>query len=116
MDFNEYQKLALRTDVSGRGSVDHGPKDLAFLEQLLGLVGEAGEFADKIKKILRDQDGDMTEVQKEECIKELGDVLWYLAILSRYMGTDFQEVAEKNIAKLADRASRGKIGSEGDNR
>jgi NTP pyrophosphatase (non-canonical NTP hydrolase) len=111
MTFDEYQELAQRTDAFKK------PESLlepAFLEKVLGLVGESGEFADKIKKLIRDHDGKI--VNKEELVKELGDVLWYLAMISYYLDVDFSEVAEKNIAKLADRAKRNLIHGQGDNR
>ena len=116
MNFNDYQKKALSTDVSGAGKARHEVNELPFLEQLLGLVGEAGEFADKIKKILRDKDGIMTDQDRTESVKELGDILWYLAVVSSYLGVNLDEVAQQNIDKLADRAKRGVIKSQGDNR
>jgi NTP pyrophosphatase (non-canonical NTP hydrolase) len=111
MTFDEYQKLAQRTDAFDRPDSLLAP---AFLEKVLGLVGESGEFADKIKKLIRDHDGQI--VDKEELVKELGDVLWYLAMIARYLDVDLDEVAEKNIAKLADRAQRSQIHGHGDNR
>lgn len=116
MNFNEYQKRALTTDVSGTGKTTYHVNELPFLKQLLGLVGETGEFADKIKKILRDKDGIMTDKDRAESVKELGDILWYLAVVSSYLGVELEDVARQNIKKLTDRAKRGVIKSQGDNR
>lgn len=82
----------------------------------LGLVGEAGEVAEKIKKIIRDQDGELTDMNREEIAKELGDVLWYIAILSDEMGVTLDKVAEMNIYKLTSRKKRGVLSGSGDNR
>jgi NTP pyrophosphatase (non-canonical NTP hydrolase) len=111
MTFDEYQKLAQRTDTFEKVDSLLEP---AFVAKVLGLVGEAGEFAEKVKKLIRDHDGKI--VDKEDLVKELGDVLWYLAMISYYLGVDFNTVAEGNIAKLADRAKRNLIHGQGDNR
>ena len=114
MTFDEYQKAALKTDVtSKKGS---GLVSIRFMDKVLGLVGESGEFADKIKKILRDKDAELSEEDRQELVKELGDVLWYAAVLSHYLGTSFDEVASRNIDKLAKRQQTGKLGGKGDNR
>jgi NTP pyrophosphatase (non-canonical NTP hydrolase) len=114
MNFNDYQKKALTTDFTGDG----GQKLLSvgYMDKVLGLVGESGEFADKMKKILRDQKGHMTATNKAELAKELGDVLWYLAVLSAYLGVDLEDLATQNIEKLAKRQKAGKLGGSGDNR
>ena len=91
-------------------------KSPAFLEKVLGLVGEAGETADKIKKILRDKDGKIDERDREEVVKELGDVVWYVANIARYLDVPLSEVAEKNIEKLTSRKQRNLLNGEGDNR
>jgi NTP pyrophosphatase (non-canonical NTP hydrolase) len=111
MKLDEYQKLAALTDTY---EIPSSLLEPAFLEKVLGLAGESGEFADKIKKLIRDKNGQVEK--REELIKELGDVLWYIAMLSRYLGVDLSKVAEKNIAKLADRHKRGVITGAGDNR
>jgi len=114
MDFTEYQKLAIRTDTFG-GKPQ--PIDShAFLAQLLGLVGEAGEIAEKFKKIYRDQAGVMTPENEKNMVKELGDVLWYVSVVCTYLGISLQEVAELNIEKLQDRMKRDKLKGSGDNR
>ncbi len=91
-------------------------KSAGFLEKILGITGEAGETADKFKKIIRDKDGEMSDEDKEAIIKELGDVLWYVASIARYLDTSLSEVAEGNIQKLEDRKARNKLHGEGDNR
>ena len=113
MDFDEYQKKAKKYD---RFSETEDLMAPGFLEKVLGLTGEAGETADKIKKMIRDKSGKVSEGDKTEVVKELGDVLWYLAGIARYMGVDFSEVASMNLEKLEDRIQRGKIGGSGDNR
>ncbi|OGY56975.1 MAG: hypothetical protein A2119_01155 [Candidatus Colwellbacteria bacterium GWA2_46_10] len=87
-----------------------------FVYPVLGLAGETGEVAEKIKKILRDKDGVVSDEDREEIKKELGDVLWYLSRLSAEMGLSLEDVAQSNIEKLFSRLERGKIQGEGDNR
>ena len=72
MDFRDYQKLSRKTAI-------YPQKGKNFIYPTLGLVGEAGEVAEKIKKVLRDNQGIIDQPRKEEIAKELGDVLWYLA-------------------------------------
>lgn len=110
---NEYQDKAARYDLfRATGSYN----TVAFVEKVLGLVGEAGETADKIKKILRDKEGVISEMDKTEVAKELGDVLWYVANIARYMGVSLEEVAEMNLEKLEGRKQRNLLHGEGDNR
>ena len=91
-------------------------KAVGFIDNVLGLVGEAGETADKIKKILRDKDGVVSDEDKKLVIKELGDTLWYVAAIARYLGVPLSEVASGNIDKLENRYQRNKIHGEGDER
>ncbi len=109
MNLSEYQKLALRTAA---------PKDKKneLFHLLLGLCGESGEIAEKAKKIIRDKDSDFSQWDREDIVKELGDVLWHVAVIADYFDIPLEEVGEKNIAKLADRLKRGAIGGSGDNR
>ena len=79
----------------------------------LGLTGEAGEVADKVKKVLRDNAGVFDDVTRESIKLELGDVLWYVAQLARELGYDLEEVAQANLYKLSSRAARGRIGGSG---
>ena len=82
-----------------------------LIENTLGLAGEAGEVAEKVKKLYRD-----SQFSKEDVIKELGDVLFYVTALANHLGSDLQSVANANIKKLHDRKDRNKIKGSGDNR
>lgn len=85
----------------------------------LGLAGEAGEVAEKVKKLLRDTNIDMTDIPEDkarEIAKELGDVLWYVANLAADLHYTLDEIAEMNLAKLSDRADRNVLKGSGDNR
>ena len=73
-------------------------------------------MADKIKKIIRDRDGKLTPEDKKAIEKELGDTLWYLAAIARYLEIPFLEVAKANLDKLEDRLNRNQISGSGDNR
>lgn len=117
MDLNEYQKQAISTDTFGAKSIE--TTDVftkAFMAKLLGLVGEAGEVAEKFKKILRDKDGVLSDQDKKEIVKELGDVLWYTSALSHYLGVSLEDVAEGNLNKVLGRKQRGVSHGSGDNR
>ncbi len=83
---------------------------------VLGLVGEAGEVAEKIKKVLRDNEGKIEEEQKKEIKKELGDVLWYLSQLATELGLSLTDIAAYNIEKIKSRRERGVANGKGDNR
>ena len=109
MKLNEYQKLARGTAVYP--DIGNNP-----FYPTLGLCGEAGEIAEKIKKVMRDGDGVLTEVKKTELKKGLGDVLWYIAALCTELDLDMNDVAENNIAKRLDRKKRNVIKGDGDNR
>ena len=106
MNINEYQQQASETAIY---------KD-KLIYPTLGLAGEAGEIANKVKKILRDSSGNLQESVREDLICELGDVLWYVAALATDLKTELSEVANKNIEKLNSRKNRGTIGGSGDNR
>ena len=116
MTFDEYQDKAMTTDsfdLTKTGDIF----DDGFTNKVLGICGETGEFADKIKKHRRNKkSGELSVEEVEELKKELGDVLWYVATTAKYLGISFDDVAETNIAKLADRAKRNAINSQGDNR
>jgi len=83
-----------------------------LVENTLGLVGEAGEVAEKVKKLIRDK----SRFTKEDIIKELGDVVFYVTALANYYGSDLQEVIEGNVIKLDGREARGTLKGSGDNR
>lgn len=107
MDLNTYQQKALTT------ASDEG---FELIHRVLGLIGETGEIAEKLKKWQRDDKADPAKLDKEALAKELGDVLWYLATLADHLGYTLEEIAKANVDKLASRASRGKIKGSGDNR
>lgn len=110
MTFDEYQKQALTTVQSTGDDF----KDL--LHWVLGLNGEAGEVAEKVKKIIRDKNGEINEADKAEMAKEIGDVLWYVAVFADHLGLPLHEVAQINLDKLRSRQTRGVLGGSGDNR
>lgn len=109
MNLNEYQTLALRTA---------SPKDKKneLFHLILGLSGEVGEIAEKAKKVVRDNESDFSTLDLDDLSKELGDVLWYVAVLADYFDIPLESIGDKNIKKLASRLERGKIAGSGDNR
>jgi NTP pyrophosphatase (non-canonical NTP hydrolase) len=109
MTFEEYQKLSRETAIYPNIGKN-------FVYPTLGLTGEAGEVSEKVKKILRDNNGVADEERKKELTKELGDVLWYLSQIASELGLSLEEVASLNIEKLHSRHERNKIQGNGDNR
>ena len=111
MDFNEYQKQAKTTLIK-----KNQPKELLIARLVLGLCGESGEVAEKVKKYLRDTSLDAVDIYalSEALYKELGDVLWYISNLADILGIDLNRIAKENIKKLASRKERGKIKGSGD--
>ncbi|HEX5743993.1 MAG TPA: nucleoside triphosphate pyrophosphohydrolase family protein [Candidatus Saccharimonadales bacterium] len=110
MNFNEYQERALTTVIS------EGNEFNDLLHWVLGINGEAGEVAEKVKKIIRDKGGRVSEADKKELGKEIGDVLWYLAVFAHHLDIKFDDIADDNLKKLADRHKRGRLQGSGDNR
>jgi len=106
MELNEYQKEAKKTAIY--------PSPIIY--PALGLCGEAGEVAEKVKKVLRDNKGLFTDEKLKEIAKELGDVLWYISNTASDIGFSLEEVAQGNIDKLKSRQQRDKISGSGDNR
>ena len=106
---NRYQEEAWETAI-------YPAKGDNLYYPALGLAGEAGEVCNKVKKIMRDQDGVPTLEQKQEIAKELGDVLWYLATLATELNSHLGCIAGDNLMKLADRKKRNMLGGSGDNR
>lgn len=89
---------------------------LCYLYTVLGTIGEAGEIAEKVKKILRDGNFEIGEQEKNLLLKEKGDVLWYLADGAQNLGSNLGEVAQINMDKLRDRRERNQLQGSGDNR
>jgi NTP pyrophosphatase (non-canonical NTP hydrolase) len=108
MTLNDYQNEALSTAVYGNGS--------KIIYPTLGLAGEAGEVADKVKKVLRDNNGEFDEWRKLQIAAEIGDVLWYIAALTNDLGYTLEDIAKLNIGKLKSRRENNTIHGEGDNR
>ena len=105
----EYQKKAAETAIF--------PKQKALEYITLGLTGEAGEIANKVKKFIRDgATKDEYLAKRIEIGYEIGDVLWYCAVLAEELEMNLGHIMEKNLEKLADRHKRGKISGSGDNR
>ena len=109
MDFDSYQIKARETALYP----DLGSNNIY---PTLGLVGEAGEVAEKVKKVLRDKNGEFDMESKDAIKKELGDVLWYLSNLCTEFNFSLNDVALENLKKLKLRAKKGKISGSGDNR
>jgi NTP pyrophosphatase (non-canonical NTP hydrolase) len=111
--FDDYQKQAITTDAyGGKGDIT----SLAFINKILGLAGESGEVVEKVKKLHRNNAGKISEEDRAELLKEVGDVLWYLSAIAYYLDGSLDEIAQNNLDKLFDRKSRGVIKSKGDNR
>lgn len=92
------------------------PKEQALVYLSLGLASEAGEVAGKVKKVIRDGNGEFTDEQKLAILAEIGDVAWYMSMLASTIGVDMSDVLAENYYKLEFRASRGMIAGSGDNR
>jgi len=109
MDFKEYQEKSKKTakypDIGNN-----------FIYPTLGLSGEAGEVAEKIKKVIRDKGGKIDDETREMIKKELGDVLWYVSQLATELCLSLDDIANHNIEKLRSRLERDKIGGSGDTR
>ena len=113
MTIEEYSKRALTTLTDQHGMQDVSP---ALMAQVLGLLGESGEVAEKFKKVIRDKNGKLTAEDKQELVKELGDILWYVNSVATLLDSNLSEVAEKNLKKLQSRKERGALEGSGDNR
>jgi NTP pyrophosphatase (non-canonical NTP hydrolase) len=111
MEMDEYQRLAAKT-----GFYDKEDRNYILMYLSMGLAGETGEVIEKIKHIIRDKGGEISDEKRELLKKEIGDVLWYSSQIARTLDLSFDEIAKLNIEKLADRAKRGVIKSEGDDR
>lgn len=111
MDFNEYQELTQSTAIyPGQGGIG------GLNYSIIGMVGEAGEVANRFKKVLRDDASILTRESRAEILAECGDTLWYLTRICEELGESLEYVAASNIAKLQERATRNKIVGTGNNR
>lgn len=113
MTLNEYQKQALTTAYTDAEYVDTLMDKTIWA---MGIVGEAGEVIEKWKKIIAYKNGDITDEDRQELKKELGDVVWYIAVFAHSLGLTFEEVMQLNVEKLKDRKKRNVIMGAGDNR
>lgn len=110
MTFDEYQRTSLTT------AVHHSNKEMDRTIFAMGIAGEAGEVIEKWKKIVAYRDGVITDDDLREISKELGDVLWYIALFAHELGLSFDDIAQQNVDKLASRKARDSIKGQGDNR
>lgn len=113
MKLEDYSTQAMTTDVFDKTDDVASP---AMLEKVFGLVGEAGEVAEKFKKILRDKNGMVTDEERKELAKELGDILWYVNSVGVYLGFSLDDIAQMNLDKLSSRKNRDVLAGSGDNR
>jgi len=111
LELEEYQRMTDTTAIYPEAG-DGSAQALAYVT--LGLTGEAGEVANKVKKILRDSSGVVSDAVREDLLKETGDILWYLARLATELGASLGQVGQDNLNKLLDRKERGVIGGSGD--
>ncbi len=107
-DLDLYQKVALTTAIY--------PREQAIIYPTLGLTGEAGEVANKVKKIIRDGSNKNDNSMVSEIKSEIGDCLWYIAVLADDIGCKLSDIANTNLVKLANRKEKGTIGGSGDKR
>lgn len=107
-DLDMYQKVAKTTAIY--------PREQAIIYPTLGLTGEAGEVANKVKKIIRDGTDKNDEDMVQAISSEIGDCLWYIAVLADDIGVKLSDIANLNLEKLANRKKNGTIQGSGDNR
>jgi NTP pyrophosphatase (non-canonical NTP hydrolase) len=108
MNFNQYQNKAASTAIY--------PEEVGLFYTVLGLTNEAGEVAGVVKKMLRDANGELRIDIEQKIAAELGDVLWYVAMVAKEIGYTLDTIATDNIKKLHSREQRGKLGGSGDAR
>ena len=109
MDLSDYQQRSRATAVYPDAGAN-------LTYPALGLCGEAGEVAEKVKKAIRDDGGVLTDARRDALAGELGDVLWYVAQLATEAGLDLDAVAAGNLAKLRSRQERSVLSGSGDTR
>ena len=107
-DLDMYQQVAKTTAIY--------PREQAIIYPTLGLTGEAGEVANKVKKIIRDGTNKNDEGLVQDLSAEIGDCLWYIAVLADDIGIKLSDIANINLEKLHKRKEKGTIHGSGDNR
>ena len=107
-DLDMYQQVAKQTAIY--------PREQAIIYPTLGLTGEAGEVANKVKKIIRDDGNKINEGLVQEISAEIGDCLWYISVLADDIGIKLSDIANANLIKLANRKEKGTIHGSGDTR
>lgn len=114
LSLEDYQIVSAETAIYPGAGEEASIGGLSYVT--LGLTGEAGEIANKVKKIIRDHRGTITAKARNELAGELGDVLWYVAQVATQLGVSLNQVAELNLVKLQDRKQRNVIQGSGDHR
>ena len=107
MKMNEYQEKAVTTAL---------PTALSLAYLAPGIAGEAGEVSGKWAKVIRDDNGELSPEKRKELLKEVGDTLWFAALIAEVLDTTLEDIAQGNLDKLLDRKERGVLGGSGDNR
>jgi len=108
--FDEYQKQAITTNLTKQDQLQE------LMQQVLGLGDESGEVLAIFKKWIRDNGADINLLDKQNVAKELGDILWYIAVVAHDLNISFDDIATANIEKLRSRKERGVLNGSGDNR
>lgn len=110
MTFDDYQKQAITTNLTKQDQLQE------LMQQVLGLGDESGEVLAIFKKWIRDNNADITKLDTANVAKELGDILWYVAVVAHDLGLSFDDIAAANLEKLRSRKERGVLTGSGDNR
>jgi NTP pyrophosphatase (non-canonical NTP hydrolase) len=110
MTFDDYQKQAITTNLAKQDQLQE------LMQQVLGLGDEAGEVLAIFKKWIRDGGADITKLDTKNVAKELGDILWYIAVVAHDLDISFDDIATANIEKLRSRQQRGVLAGSGDDR
>ena len=111
MDFNEYQKKSRKHAFYPNQNT---PESFRYL--IYGVTGEAGELAEHFKHALRDENDEISSERRDKIIKELSDILWYLANICTELGVDFNQIPKTGLEKIEERVKRGTLSGEGDSR
>lgn len=110
MTFDEYQKAAYGTNLTNADDFKN------LMQQVLGLSDEVGEAQAIFKKWIRDQNADLEKLDRKNVQKELGDIMWYVAVVAEVLDIKLSDIVRMNVDKLADRQKRGVLSGSGDNR